>query len=187
VFLHGGLVHILFNMMALRNLGGVVEEVYGSGKALALYLLAGIVGNLASLAWFLHTGPLVESGRHTLVPRIGASGAIIGFAGILAGLGFRIGGETGRALWAPMLKSVGFIFGLGLLLWMTGSPFLLDNTAHAGGFLFGVGAGYLCAFGIRARGRPGAVRAWDAAAVVLVLLTVAAFVPPALEMARARG
>lgn len=185
VFLHGGLLHIWFNMGALRNIGAAVEEAYGAGKALALYLLAGIAGSLASLAWFLHTGPEIHGGVHYLVPRIGASGAIIGFAGIVAALGFRVGGERGRSLWRPMLKSVGFILVLGLVLSWTGGPVRLDNSAHVGGFLFGLGAGFLCSFGVRSRGSPSAVRAWDAAAIVLSLLTVASFVPPAIAVMRA--
>jgi rhomboid protease GluP len=192
VFLHGGLLHIFMNMSALRSIGSAVEEAYGSGKALAVYLLAGIAGNLAGVAWFLVTGPLVEMRAgpggpepvHVFVPRIGASGAIIGFAGVLAALGFRIGGEAGKALWKPMVKAVGFILVLGLVLSLTGSPIRIDNEAHLGGLLFGLGAGWLGAFGIRARGNPAAVRAWDLAAIALSLLYAASFVPVALGLLR---
>ncbi len=183
VFLHGGLLHIGCNMLSLRSIGGAVEEAYGAGKALAIYLLAGLVGNLASVAWLLWRGPVVRDGHLILVPRIGASGAIIGFAGVLAALGLRIGGEAGRALWVPMVKSVGFILVLGLALAYTGGPVAFDNSAHIGGFAFGFGAGWICTFGIRARGRPAAVRAWDAAAIVLSLFVLLSFVPPALSLA----
>ncbi len=182
VFLHGGILHIGVNMMSLRNIGGAVEEAYGAGKALALYLLAGIAGSLASIAWFLHSGPVSFRGQHVLIPRIGASGAIIGFAGILAALGFRIGGEAGKALWKPMVQSVGFILVLGVVLAFTGGPVVFDNSAHVGGFAFGFAAGWFGAFGIRARGNPVAVKAWDGAAIVLSLLTVASFVPPLLGL-----
>lgn len=190
VFLHGGLLHIFFNMSALRNIGGAVEEAFGAGKALAVYLLAGIAGNVASIAWFLVTGPYLKemtgpAGPELVavqVPRIGASGAIIGYAGVLAALGFRIGGEPGKTLWKPMVKAVGFIFVLGLVLALTGSDFQFDNSAHAGGFLFGLGAGWLCTFGIRARGNLSAVKAWDAAAIVLAVLYAASFVPVAISL-----
>jgi len=82
-----------------------------------------------------------------------------------------------------MVKAVGFILVLGLVLAWTGSAFQFDNSAHLGGFLFGLGAGFACDFGVRSRGNPTAVKAWDAAAVALSLLTVASFVPPALALA----
>jgi len=177
VFLHGGLLHIFVNMMSLRNIGGAVVEAYGAGKALALYLGAGIAGNLASVLWFLWTG---NGGN---VVRIGASGAIFGLVGMLAALGFRIGGEPGKALWKPMLQSMGIMLVLGFVLNGTGGPILLDNTGHVGGFLFGFAAGWVCTFGIRSRGDLPAVRAWDAIGGLLALFTVAAFVPPALLVA----
>ena len=183
VFLHGGLLHLAMNMMALRNIGGAVEEAYGTGKALAIYLLCGIAGSLASVVWFLHTGPFLEDGRPVLVPRIGASGAILGYAGVLMGLGLRIGGEPGKALWKPLAQSVGFILVLGIALSFTDSPFQIDNSAHVGGFLVGLAAARVCDFGIRARGNLAAVRAWDAMAILLVLLTVASFIPPAIAIA----
>ncbi len=182
VFLHGGLLHIFMNMSALRNIGGAVEEAWGSGKALAVYLLAGLAGNAATLIWFQYTGSVMVGGQVIPIPRIGASGAIIGYAGVLAALGFRIGGEQGKALWKPMIKAVGFILVLGLVLSMTGSSWQFDNSAHVGGFLFGLAAGRLLSFGVRSRGNPAAVKAWDAAAIVLSLLTAASFVPPALAL-----
>jgi rhomboid protease GluP len=185
VFLHGGLLHIFMNMYSLRSIGGLVEEAFGAGKALALYLLAGVAGNLASVAWVHWHGSLVDADGHViLIPRIGASGAILGYAGILAGLGLRIGGPHGKALWMPMVKSVGLILALGLFLSYSGGAFQFDNLAHAGGFALGLVAGLACSFGIRARGTT-AVKAWDAAAVALSLLTVAAFVPPALDVVAA--
>lgn len=183
-FLHGGFWHIFFNMSALRNIGGVVEEAYGSGKALALYLLAGIAGSAGTVGWYWFQasggGPAPRD-----IPSVGASGAIIGYAGLITALGFRIGGDRGKELWKPMVKAVGFILALGILLAFIPSPILLDNAAHGAGFLFGLGAGFLCTFGVRARGNPAAVRAWDAAAVVLSLLAVASFVPPGVALARA--
>jgi rhomboid protease GluP len=180
VFLHFGLFHIGVNMMSLRNIGGLVEEAYGSGKALALYLFTGLAGSVAGIAWYLlepHLG-MVQAPYNGA----GASGAICGYAGLIAALGFRIGGEQGKALWKPMVKAVGFIFVLGLILEFTHASFRLGNSAHLGGFASGFAAGWFCTFGIRARGNPVAVKAWDAAAVVLSLLTVASFVPPVLGL-----
>ena len=179
VFLHGGILHIAMNMMALRNIGGAVVDAFGAGKALALYLVAGIAGNLASVAWFHWMG------GNGMVPRIGASGAIFGIVGLIAALGFRIGGEQGKSLWKPMVQSIVLMLVLGFILSKSGGPILLDNTGHVGGFLCGLGTGFVCTFGVRARGDLAAVRAWDTAAIVLSALTVASFVPPALMLAEA--
>ncbi len=181
-FLHGGLLHIFFNLSALRNIGPAVEQAYGSGKALALYLLAGLAGSAGTLGWAAWRA--AASPDTARIPSIGASGAILGYAGILVALGVRIGGEQGRALWAPLLKSVGFLLLLGVILALSRTGFQMDNAAHAGGFLFGLGAGFLCTFGVRARGSPAAVRGWDAAALVLAALVPASFVPAALALAR---
>jgi rhomboid protease GluP len=185
VFLHGGALHVFFNLSALWNVGSLVEELFGTGKALALYLLCGIAGSVASVLWFLHTGSLVIDDRVVLVPRIGASGAILGYVGLLAGLGLRVGGVQGRLLWQPMLKSFGFILVLGVVLSMGSGAFQFDNAAHVGGFAFGFGAGWICSFGVRARSHPAVVRAWDVAAAVLSLAYLAAFVVPAMQIARA--
>ena len=180
VFLHFGILHIAMNMMSLWNIGRLVEEAFGGGKALALYLLTGIAAVAASVGWYWirrRTG-----GHPTEFNMAGASGAICGYAGLLAALGFRIGGEEGKRLWTSMVKPVAFLLVLGFVLEYSNAGFRLANAAHAGGFLAGLGAGFLCTFGIRARGRPGAVRAWDIAAIVLSAATVASFVPPAMAI-----
>ena len=48
MYLHGGLIHIGFNMMVLMDIGPVVEELYGSARFLFLYTATGIVGFLFS-------------------------------------------------------------------------------------------------------------------------------------------
>jgi len=71
VFLHIGLVHILVNMWALWNLGALAEMIFGPKFYLPIYLLAGVAGNIASLA------------IHHNAPGAGASGAIFGIAGAM--------------------------------------------------------------------------------------------------------
>src|SRR5437762_768543 len=66
MFLHGGLIHIGFNMMSLMQLGPALEELYGSARYLFLYVATGAFGFLVS-AWF---------GNFSL----GASGALLGLA-----------------------------------------------------------------------------------------------------------
>lgn len=73
MFLHIGVLHLLFNMLALWNVGGFMERLLGSTGFLVLYLLAGLLGSVASVAW----NPFVVSA--------GASGAIFGlYGGLLA-------------------------------------------------------------------------------------------------------
>ncbi len=71
MFLHGGLLHVLGNMLYLWVFGDNVEGAMGRGRFLAFYLLCGIAAGLAQLA--LST--------HSAVPQIGASGAIAGVLG----------------------------------------------------------------------------------------------------------
>jgi membrane associated rhomboid family serine protease len=61
MFLHIGILHLLFNMLALWNVGGFMERLLGSTGFVVLYLLAGLLGSVASVAW----NPFVVS----LVPR----------------------------------------------------------------------------------------------------------------------
>ena len=71
MFVHGGLLHVGFNMLFLFVFGPAVESRCGHAGFLALYLLCGIAGGAAQIA--------VEPGSH--VPEIGASGAIAGVLG----------------------------------------------------------------------------------------------------------
>lgn len=71
MFLHGGWLHFLGNMMFLWIFGDNVEERLGRGRFLAFYLAAGFAATAAH-AWF---NPL------STVPAIGASGAIAGVLG----------------------------------------------------------------------------------------------------------
>ncbi|PWU25306.1 MAG: rhomboid family intramembrane serine protease [Candidatus Rokuibacteriota bacterium] len=70
-FLHGSILHIAFNMLALWWIGGPVETVMGRWKYLALYLISGLAGAAGSL--------LVSP----LSPTVGASGAIFGLLGAM--------------------------------------------------------------------------------------------------------
>lgn len=71
LFLHGGFVHLLGNLIYLWVFGGAVEEVLGHGRYLLLYLACGAVGSL-SHAFLFPT---------STVPSIGASGSIAGILG----------------------------------------------------------------------------------------------------------
>lgn len=76
-FLHGGLWHILFNMLVLYFLGSTLERHWGSKKFLVFYLGCGIVGGLL---YPLLLGLKIISPHpiHGVLPLVGASGAILG-------------------------------------------------------------------------------------------------------------
>jgi membrane associated rhomboid family serine protease len=76
-FLHGDLLHILFNMLGLFFLGPTLERHWGSKKFLVFYLGCGMVGGFLYplLVWVKIIGPHPVAG---ILPLIGASGAILG-------------------------------------------------------------------------------------------------------------
>ncbi|MCB1167368.1 MAG: rhomboid family intramembrane serine protease, partial [Leptospiraceae bacterium] len=74
MFLHGGLIHIAVNMVALYSLGAPIEHKIGSFRFAMLYLVSGLCGALFVVA-FQATSTL---------PTVGASGAILGLLGALA-------------------------------------------------------------------------------------------------------
>jgi rhomboid protease GluP len=121
MFLHGGLIHIGFNLMVLMDIGPVVEEVYGSARFLFLYLATGIVGFLFS-AFSGHVS-------------VGASAPILGLIGLLIAITTRRSGAHMEQLRSRLISWVVSIFVFGFL--MRG----VDNWAHlgglAGGFVLG--------------------------------------------------
>lgn len=129
-WLHGGLLHILFNMMWVRQLAPAVAELYGAPRAVILYTASGISGfALTSIAGLAFAGlpiPFLQGARIT----IGASAAIFGLLGALLYYGRR-GGSSHISAQAKSLAVVLFIFGFV----MPG----VDNYAHLGGFLGGYG------------------------------------------------
>lgn len=130
MFLHGNLVHILFNGFALFALGPEAERIYGTPRFLTIYFLAGIAGSIASYAF-------------SASPSVGASGAIFGLIGCLAMFYYtarRILGDFGRM----QLQSMIAIIVINLLLGFSAAT-VIDNYAHVGGLLGGALVGWLLA------------------------------------------
>ncbi len=125
MFLHGGLIHIGFNMMALMQFGPALEELYGSAKYLFLYVVTGAFGFFVS-AW---------RGNYSL----GASGALLGLVGLMLAITSKRGGAYMRELRSRLISSVVILFILGF------SGMGLDNYAHAAGLAAGFGLGKLFA------------------------------------------
>jgi len=131
VFVHGGLLHIAFNMWCLWNLGQLCEQLYGRWTYAAIYLICGIGASLASAAW------------HPYTPSVGASGAIFGLAGALIAA-FKLGEfSVPRSALSGTLRSLGAFVVYNLIFGAIIPG--IDNTAHIGGLITGLIVGALIA------------------------------------------
>ena len=128
-WLHGGPFHILFNVMWIRQLGPEIANLYGAGRMILIYTVAGVVGfTLSTLMFFLGIP------RFGAMVTVGASASIFGFLGALVHYGRRSGsshaGQAGLH-YALILGIMGFVF-----------PGV-DNAAHLGGFIGGYLASWI--------------------------------------------
>jgi len=125
-FLHAGIVHLLFNMLALYQAGPLVERAVGSARMAPMYLVAGVIGYALSVAYdgFMHTGGM----------SVGASGAISGVIGAALVVNWRLSGWR-SPLTQAMVRWLGLVIGFGLVMNATGGR--IDNAAHVGGALSG--------------------------------------------------
>jgi len=129
-WLHAGLLHILFNMMAVRQLAPPTAEFYGPGRTVIIYTAGSVVGFAVSscAALYLPALPFLHGSAYT----VGASASICGLIGALLYYGHRTGSPIVRS------EATRFIIMIGVYgLIMPG----IDNYAHAGG----IGGGYLAA------------------------------------------
>lgn len=128
MWLHGGLLHIFFNMYWVRQLGPPVSELYGPGRLVIIYTVAGVVGfALSSFAGaYFQFMPLQMLRGAQLT--VGASASIVGLLGALVYYGQRTGSSQAYRQ-ALSYAVIMFVFGL----IMPG----IDNYAHAGGFAGG--------------------------------------------------
>ncbi len=153
LFVHGGLLHLVMNMIALADIGHVLEQKIGRRMLLVIFLLSGLFGGLCSLMW------------HPMSVGVGASGAIMGLAGAL--LVWLILPKLERG--AEMERKVqvrALVMGLSLTLAVGAFSQRIDNAAHAGGLLAGVVLGAVVY--VIDKLRSGALKRW-AAAILLLL------------------
>ena len=122
VYLHGSLLHIVFNMLWVRQLAPAVEQLFGRARLVVIYSAAGVLGfALSNLVGIPFT--------------LGASGAVFGLLGAMVAYGRTRGGTFGVAV----LRQ----YGQWALFMFIASFFLagVNNWGHAGGFA----GGYLAA------------------------------------------
>jgi len=130
-WLHGGLLHIAFNVMFIRQMAPDVGELYGPGRMVIIYIVGGVIGfTVSSLAghYLSFLPPPIGGAAYTL----GASASGFGLLGSLLYYGHRTGSRHVHSQVMSMAFGM-FVFGL----IMPG----IDNYAHAGGFLGGYLAG----------------------------------------------
>ncbi|MBS1218281.1 MAG: rhomboid family intrarane serine protease [Proteobacteria bacterium] len=130
-FLHGGLVHIGFNMLALYMFGGQIEQVFGSRRFLIYYLGCVFSAALAQLAMSALSGS-------PPFPTVGASGGVFG---LLLAYGLFFPRRTVMLLFPPIpMPAWLFVTLYGLLelyLGVTGTAAGIAHFAHLGGMLGG--------------------------------------------------
>ncbi len=138
IFLHAGLWHILFNLIALQQIGPQIEQIFGRGRMVFFFMLTGMVAGLGSeMIGLRGVG-------------IGASGALMGLIGLAAGWGQRDGTRMGKAVRDQMVMWGLYTMGFGFMIGA-------DNAAHGSGFACGALLGFLC----KAQWERQGNRGWD--------------------------
>lgn len=159
MFLHGGALHLAFNMLAMYQAGLLVERLYGNAVFAAIYLLAGLAGGCASIFW-----------RQDVVS-VGASGAVFGVYGaLLAYLLLQRGSipaEVLRQLRVSTTLFVGYSMVIGL------GQGNIDNAAHLGGLAGGVIVGAAAARPLDRRWSTGWLARSAAGCLLVALLGTA--------------
>ena len=128
IFLHGGTVHLMYNLFALFFFGVALEKLIGSRKFLFVFFAGGIIANIISVNFYASS--------------LGASGAIMGIIGALTII------KPLMMVWAFGLILPMFI---AAILWVIGDilgvfmPSNVGNIAH----LSGIGVGFLIGLVLR--------------------------------------
>jgi rhomboid protease GluP len=131
-WLHASALHILFNLLWIRQLGPAAVELFGTGRTIIIYTVGSCVGFLLSSTAYLFLGglPIIGGGALTL----GASAPIFGLLGAMV--------HYGRQA-SSMVKSQAAGYAMTLFIFGILMPGI-DNWAHAGGFV----GGYLASFAL---------------------------------------
>jgi rhomboid protease GluP len=129
-YLHGGIIHIIFNLMALRQLAPWVMNEYGASRMFIIYTCGGVFGYVVS---YFAGVPFT----------IGASAAICSLIGALLYYGKDRGGAYGRSVYNEVSGWVISLFVFGLI-----SPGI-NNWAHGGGIAGGIVLGMLVGYNER--------------------------------------
>ncbi len=130
IFLHSGGMHIIMNMLSLYMVGKMVERLFSKTAYLSLYFISAFVGSFASI--YMHLDGVA----------VGASGAIFGLFGALAGFVFVHKNRMG-AQFKAFMKDFGIILLINLGIGFAVPS--IDVSAHIGGLVAGVVGGFVIA------------------------------------------
>lgn len=150
-FLHGGILHIFFNMAALRQLAALVNREFGVYRMFVIYTVSGVLG-----FWISYLAGVAFT--------IGASASVCGLIGALLYYGKSRGGIYGGTLYRQVFSWVIFLFMFGLIV-----PGI-NNWGHGGGILAGIVFGFL--LGYQEKKRENVVHKTLAAACGVVTVAV---------------
>nr|HEX4312344.1 rhomboid family intramembrane serine protease [Kofleriaceae bacterium] len=157
MFLHFGLLHVGMNMVCLYQ-GRIAERAFGRLGFAALYVSAGLIGGVASLA---RTTPVVSAG---------ASGAVFGVFGAFAAFLVLRRKMIERTAWQSTMRSIAIFVGLNLVLSLQAG---IDMSAHVGGLVGGAVCAWILVDGDPARAaKQAVVRALGALAVGVVAVVL---------------
>jgi rhomboid protease GluP len=164
MFLHGGLIHLAFNMFVLLSIGALVERMFGHVPFLLVHLASGVAGSVASVY------------AHPLSVGIGASGAIFGLYGALFGyLVWKRASMPPDVLDSLRRGGVAFVLYNGVFGFVSDE---VDMAAHIGGLVAGVIAGLALASPVAS----GSARARAAKSLVVASAAAAILIPAAMRL-----
>lgn len=131
MFLHAGITHLLFNMLALWMFGSTLEQDWGTRRFLKYYFYCGIAAGVCVVAVNSALG-----GINWFIPTMGASGAIFG---LLLAFGVMYPNQTVlmNFLFPIKAKYMVAIYAAIELLLTFGPNTGVSTVAHLGGMLFG--------------------------------------------------
>jgi rhomboid protease GluP len=150
-YLHGGILHIFFNMVALRHIGTLVVREYGVCRMVTLYTLGGVLG-----FWLSYIARVPFS--------IGASAAVCSLIGAALYYGKSRAGTYGHAVYRQIMGWVIGLFLFGLIV-----PGI-NNWAHGGGIGAGILLGFL--FGYQEKKRENLLHKLIASVCILATVGV---------------
>ncbi len=131
-YLHGGIIHLIFNLMALKQIVPLASIEYGTNRMFTIYTLGGIIGYVIS---YLAGVPFT----------IGASAAVCSLIGALLFYGKSRGGAYGSSVYREVIGWVVSLFVFGLIF-----PGI-NNWGHGGGIVGGIIIGALIGYNERRR------------------------------------
>jgi len=157
-FLHAGFLHLFMNLWGLLLLGPIIERLTGTLAFLVIYVASAVAGGIASAAW------------HPAMVSVGASGAVVGIVGAVAGIALTSRGSLPPALAASLRNSV-------VLILVMNAPLQLiphiDMACHIGGLVGGFVCGAITGTWLGSSNRRFQVRVIATAIVAILALSVA--------------